>query len=162
MKIAITVWNGRVAPLFDVASTVRFVTVQGGRPGEQVEMTLAPGTGMIRRVAFLLEKGTDVLICGAVSSGVHRMLTASGIGVHPFVSGDGKRYLKHSSAETLRTAFSGCPDAGVRDSWVGEVPADTGKEVRNARRRRIRTLRNGTQRRVLCRSRAQAGSGVSV
>lgn len=119
MKIAITVWNGRVAPLFDVASTVRFITVQGGSPGEQVEMTLPPGTGMIRRVSFLLEKGTDVLICGAVSNGVHRMLTASGIGVHPFISGDGDEVVEALLSGNLENSVFRMPGCGGGAGFMG-------------------------------------------
>lgn len=88
MRIALTVWNGRIAPVFDVAGTVRLIELQGDTITEDRLVSFPHSSGMISRVAALVEHRIDVLVCGAVSRPVHRMLADSGIKVHSFVAGD--------------------------------------------------------------------------
>jgi len=94
VRIALTVWNGRIAPVFDVAGTIRLVE-RGESGAEQDRLISLPhGSGMISRVATLVEYKIDVLVCGAVSRPVHRMLADSGIKVHSFVAGDTDEVLE--------------------------------------------------------------------
>ncbi len=94
VRIALTVWNGRIAPVFDVAGTVRLVEVDGEVISNDRLVSLPHSSGMMRRVAALVEQKIDVLVCGAVSRPVHRMLADSGIQVHAFISGEADEVLK--------------------------------------------------------------------
>lgn len=85
MKVAITAWQGRVAPVFDVAGTVFVVDSSTGS-------TDGPGIGLSHhsphlKIAELEALQVEVLICGAISRRVRECIEARGIRVHAFVSG---------------------------------------------------------------------------
>lgn len=94
MRIALTVWNGRIAPVFDVAGKVRLIERYGDSIKEDQFVTIPNGSGLIIRVAALVEHRVEVLVCGAVSRPVHRMLAEAGIRVHSFVSGEVNEVLE--------------------------------------------------------------------
>lgn len=81
MKIAVTEWHGRVAPLFDVAGTIVLADADGAP-----ERLAFDGPG--GRVAFLKQHGVDVLICGAISPLPRQQAETQGIQVQAFVSGE--------------------------------------------------------------------------
>ncbi|MCK5785661.1 MAG: NifB/NifX family molybdenum-iron cluster-binding protein [Candidatus Sabulitectum sp.] len=111
MRLAITVWNGRIAPVFDVAGTLRLVEMDEGRVTADNLLSLPPGGGVFSRVSVLTGQRIDVLVCGAVSRPVHRMLTDSGIQVHSFVSGEAKEVLEaflHGSFDEKAYFMPGC------------------------------------------------------
>jgi len=94
MKAAVTVWNGRVAPLFDVAGTLRLFSIEEGMAVKVSEVSFPAESGVLQRTLLMAGHGISVLICGAVSNQVHRLLTSSGIEVHSFVSGDVEEVLQ--------------------------------------------------------------------
>jgi len=94
VRLAITVWNGRIAPVFDVAGTLRLVELSGGAVVQDQLLSFPRDGGMFSRVTSLSQQKIDVLVCGAVSRPVHRMLADSGIEVHSFVSGDAEEVLE--------------------------------------------------------------------
>jgi predicted Fe-Mo cluster-binding NifX family protein len=86
MKIAVTRWGSRVAPLFDVARGFYIIEfaeneVKGGREMEMDGVTFS-------RPALLHETGVELLICGGISEYFHRQLTTLGIKVIHSVSGE--------------------------------------------------------------------------
>ncbi len=94
MIIALTIWNGRIAPVFDVAGTVKLVEKQKESTTDGQTVNLPDDNGMISRVNALQALGIDVLVCGAISRAVHRMIVSSGIEVYSFISGDADEVLK--------------------------------------------------------------------
>jgi predicted Fe-Mo cluster-binding NifX family protein len=94
VRLAITVWNGRIAPVFDVAGTLRLVELAENTVTQDQLVSLPFDRGIFSRVVALTGLKTDVLVCGAVSRPVHRMLADSGIEVHSFVSGEVEEVLK--------------------------------------------------------------------
>ncbi len=94
MRLAITVWNGRIAPVFDVAGTLRLVEISGDAITQDQMVKYPRDGGMFSRVAGLVQQKIDVLVCGAVSRPVYRMLADSGIEVHSFVSGEAEEVLE--------------------------------------------------------------------
>ncbi|HOP27186.1 MAG TPA: NifB/NifX family molybdenum-iron cluster-binding protein [Candidatus Sabulitectum sp.] len=113
MRIALTVWNGRIAPLFDVAGTLVVAEVSGKEVPERTVLPFPQNSGTMSRAAFLAENGVSVLICGAVSRQVHRMLALSGIEVHPFVSGDAEEVLQAFLSDTLESPVFRMPGCGM-------------------------------------------------
>lgn len=87
MKAAFTIWNDRIAPVFDVARHVRLVEVEADRVVRSDERALPEGPPA-GRVVRLAELGTAVLVCGAISRPLELMIAAQGIQVIPFVVGD--------------------------------------------------------------------------
>lgn len=87
MKAALTEWQGRIAPVFDVAGTALIIEmVPGGEFRE--ESAAMPTDSPQSKLTFLKEQQIDVLICGAISRRVREQAEALGIRVNPFVSGE--------------------------------------------------------------------------
>jgi len=87
MKAALSVWEGRISPVFDVSRHALVLTIESGavlaRRSEDIE-TQSP-TAKIER---LLTLGIETLICGAISKSLHCELSARGVKVIGFVAGE--------------------------------------------------------------------------
>jgi predicted Fe-Mo cluster-binding NifX family protein len=87
MKAAFAHWDGRIAPVFDIARQVRLVEVESGRIVAEAPETLA-GSLPVQKVIRLAELGVDTLVCGAISRPLQELAAAHGIRVIGFVAGD--------------------------------------------------------------------------
>jgi len=89
----VSVWSGRVSPVFDVAKSLLLVSVDGqepvGREVQPIEPLDLPGRA--RRVT---ELGVDVLICGAISRPLESLLVATGVRVLPQTCGPVEEVLE--------------------------------------------------------------------
>ncbi len=87
MKVAISHWQNRIAPVFDVAERLLLIEVEGeletGR--EHLRFT---GISLFDRTKVLLRLGVETLVCGAVSKALETDLRASGIRVVAFICGE--------------------------------------------------------------------------
>lgn len=83
MRVAISEWNGVVAPVFDASQRVRIFDEES-REGESREFSSSLPSA---KVYDLLEWGVDVLICGAISRPLEAMLEGAGVRVVGFVRG---------------------------------------------------------------------------
>lgn len=88
MKTAFSHWQGRIAPVFDVAALLRIVESEDGRIQKVVEASLDPELPPAKTADHLAELGIDVLVCGAISRPYQIMITSQGIEVVAFVAGD--------------------------------------------------------------------------
>jgi predicted Fe-Mo cluster-binding NifX family protein len=87
LKIAFSFWQGRIAPVFDVARNFRLVeTTTEGVIVSQTEGTF-PSESLLEKTACLVGMGVETLVCGAISRPLQGTVTAAGIRVIPFVSG---------------------------------------------------------------------------
>jgi predicted Fe-Mo cluster-binding NifX family protein len=87
MKAAVTVWDGRVSPVFDVSREVVLLTVESGKVTARCCASIETPTPS-RKLDRLAELGVETLICGAISEPLHRALTDRGVKVLGFVAGD--------------------------------------------------------------------------
>ena len=87
MKTAFSVWNNRIAPVFDVTRQVRLVEVADGRIVHEDNESL-PENLPAGKAIRLTELGVGTLVCGAISRPLQEMVAAYGIRVVPFVAGD--------------------------------------------------------------------------
>ncbi|MDY0377595.1 MAG: NifB/NifX family molybdenum-iron cluster-binding protein, partial [Desulfobacterales bacterium] len=87
MKTAFTVWNNRIAPVFDVARQIRVVEAECGRVIREDEVVLKEDTAA-GKAGELSGLGVNALVCGAISRTMANLVAASGIQVIPFVAGD--------------------------------------------------------------------------
>ena len=87
MKAAFSVWDKRIAPVFDVGRHILLVEAKSGNILSEREETLTESKS-VWKASFLAELGIDILICGAISRPLQEMLAAYGIRVIPFVAGD--------------------------------------------------------------------------
>ena len=86
MKVALTVWENRISPLFDCARTLLIVDIADqtatGRHFESFHYE-----SPFSRAARLSDLGVKVLICGAVSDLFASVIETHGIRIIPFVAG---------------------------------------------------------------------------
>ena len=86
MSIAVTDWNGRVSPVFDVAQHVVIEQQDGAGLWQRSEEPL-PGERGEERIEYLLALGVSELVCGAISRHVRQYGIRCGLVSHSFVSG---------------------------------------------------------------------------
>jgi predicted Fe-Mo cluster-binding NifX family protein len=86
MKVAIPVCGNRVSTVFDAADELLMIETVSGELPEQSRERWKADTPMAR-IVQIREAGVQVLICGALSGSVERMLNAAGIRVIPFIRG---------------------------------------------------------------------------
>ncbi len=86
MKLALTVWENRISPVFDCAQTLLVVDVDGDMAtGNHFEPFRYESP--FARATKLNELGVKVLICGAVSDSFANIIETYGIRIMPFVAG---------------------------------------------------------------------------
>ena len=125
MKIAITVWNGRISPLFDSASNV--LIYESVREAEfSKEQIIFDGQSIEAKAIILLQNGIDLLICGAVSCEAERILSQKGIAVYAYLSGEAEEIMtmiKTNSPLYDKFAMPGC----TRKRHCGKIHHRCGK-----------------------------------
>ncbi len=91
--IAVPICQGRVSPVFDVATRLLVVRLKGGVEVERREVALFEDqpAGIVRT---LEELGVGTLVCGAISNLLERLLTAAGVRVVPRICGDIEAVLR--------------------------------------------------------------------
>lgn len=87
MKLAITVWNDRIAPVFDCARTALVFDAAQGRVVSSRVLELGRA-GLEARARLLEDAGVEELICGAASIEAARAVRERGIAVRAFRSGE--------------------------------------------------------------------------
>lgn len=105
MKLALCVWNGRLAPVFDCAGTL--LIIEGELRSEHRISSL----NLVQRARFLGEQGVRTLVCGALSHEAQLILTHEGIELVPFRSGDIEEVLDalyHNRLQNPEWAMPGC------------------------------------------------------
>lgn len=124
MKIAITIWNGRVSPVFDVTEKALLYDSDGDSICSERQILLPEGCAA-EKVASLVEAGTNVLICGAISRDVHSAAVNAGIKVYPFIAGNIQEIMPAFFAGRL--ADGGFAMPGTACSGRSKLSAGKGK-----------------------------------
>ncbi len=116
MLLALTVWNERIAPVFDYAGTVMLTELRNGAYGERRFVGL-PKTEAAAKAAVLEKAGVKVLICGAISREAAALVARCGIEVRAFTAGPVEDVLRgwlEGRLEDERFSLPGCPRTGRR------------------------------------------------
>lgn len=107
MDLAVTVWNGRIAPVFDVAG--HFLILSPEREERLIAMESGSPDERIRQLETLR---VDTLICGAISRCAMLMAQQAGIRVCSFIAGDVAEVLdawhKSQLLDNPRFTMPGC------------------------------------------------------
>lgn len=99
MNIAIPVWNQNISTVFDYSNRIMIARIRSGRIISENYYDFC-GTTIVERVNMLRQLGANILLCGAISTPLERMVVASGITVVPF--------LKGTTREIINAYLSGC------------------------------------------------------
>jgi len=108
MITAFTVWQHRIAPVFDTADTVYLVESDGKRIIATTTEGL-PGHEPEQKLAWLRARGVSLLVCGAVSRLVQAQAVAGGIAVIPFVAGDLEQVVQAWQDGSIRSTLFAMP-----------------------------------------------------
>lgn len=111
MIAAFTVWNSRIAPVFDVARQVIILEGDATGDGQIVSLDNCSPQEKIRR---LEEAGVNQLICGAISRPLCRLAQSRGIQVLPFVTGDQSDVVEAWKKGCLQEGAFAMPGCGRR------------------------------------------------
>lgn len=112
MKVAVTVWDTRISPVFDASRRLLIADIDNGRIKQRTTVVFDPAMpSHLSRI--LMDLGVSVLICGAVSQFPASMLAAADITLIPFIAGEVDRVLEaFAKGTSLVPAFAmpGCAE----------------------------------------------------
>ncbi|MBV5339447.1 MAG: hypothetical protein J0665_07795 [Deltaproteobacteria bacterium] len=109
-KIAFSIWNKRIAPVFDVARHLWIIETAEGRIVGQSERRFATDDTQ-ERVLRLTTLQVEQLICGAITRGSCEALAERGIKVVSFVAGGLEQVIQACLSDSLKDghlAMPGC------------------------------------------------------
>jgi len=86
MKVAVTVWENRISPLFDATRTLLIVDIHNRVVTERY-LAHFDCVSPFSRASTLEELGVGTLICGGVSDFFAKLIEARNIRIIPFVAG---------------------------------------------------------------------------
>lgn len=105
MKVAVTVWENRISPVFDASRHLLIAEIAGDRILSRSTVMFDPGIPS-NLSKLLSDLGVAVLICGAVSQFPATILAADGITLIPFITGDVERVLEtYAKGRSLAPTF---------------------------------------------------------
>ena len=110
LKIAITEWNDRIAPVFDVTGQAIILEVNDGGIVREEKIALPEGCPR-EKVLVLREQDVRQLICGAISCHARMEAEIAGIKVYDFIAGDYREVIEAWRKRLLsrdRYAMPGC------------------------------------------------------
>ena len=113
MKTALSIYNGRLAPVFDVSRHLLLLEWQEGRVVSRTEIRAEePALPML---AELKRMGIDQLICGAISGPMQHAALAMGLEVIGFLTGDLEQVIEaliHGRLQQIDLSMPGCRGMG--------------------------------------------------
>jgi predicted Fe-Mo cluster-binding NifX family protein len=118
VTIAIPISQERISPLLDAAARLLLVTRRRGKEVARKEFVLGPLSPeeLARSVA---ELRVDVLLCAALSQGLHRALERRGVQVQPHLCGDTEAVLQAFCCDRLNR-----PEFRMPGCWKQHTPGD--------------------------------------
>jgi predicted Fe-Mo cluster-binding NifX family protein len=124
VRIALTIHDGRIAPVFESARRLLVVDIPAA--GSRHKVSLA-GESVLDRVRQVAETGADELVCGGITGPMRHMLEARGIRVRPWVALDVETALRlvaersRAPMKIIVSAVDPGPDARVEPRF-GRAP----------------------------------------
>lgn len=117
MKVALTVWDDRISPVFDSAHRLLIADIRNETIKKISYKSFDP-----KLEARLTEKlsilGIEVLICGAISESHSTLIEANAIHLIPFIGGNVNKILEsYAKGNSLAPAFL-MPGCGENSSTV--------------------------------------------
>lgn len=108
MRTAFSLWNERIAPVFDVAKNLWIIDIDGGRILGQTGRRFF-SDDPLERASRLAAMQVEQLICGAITRGSYDALTEQGIQVVSFVAGDLPLVIQACLTDRLHEGFLAMP-----------------------------------------------------
>ena len=110
MKVAITKWNNRISPVFDVSRKILILDIENNSVvKEAIEMFGSDNPTY--KIFKLMELNIETLICGAISKPLSEMIALQGIKIISFTCGEIKDVINAFLKDTLpdqKLSMPGC------------------------------------------------------
>lgn len=134
MKVALTIWEDRISPLFDAAREMLVVDIADSRIISRRHEPISP-QWPLRFADRLADQGVGVLICGAISQLPAGTIEAAGIQLVPFVAGNVDDVLAVLASGAPIIPIFSMPGCGTRYCRrVGEGNKACGKRMSAGRK----------------------------
>jgi predicted Fe-Mo cluster-binding NifX family protein len=137
MKTAFSVWDNRIAPVFDVARQLHIVDTKSGSIVRELDEVLVDDRPAQKAVR-LAELGVCTLICGAISRQLFSTVCAYGISVIPFIAGDLSEVINAHLEGTIEREQYAMPGCHGRQRRAGNHGRRGPKKIPRTERRRRR------------------------
>lgn len=131
MKVALPVWNDRVAPVFD-NSRIWLMMDISNKSKKITEKKTFQSRDADGKVDELLEQGIEHLICGAIPKRIEVMLIQAGCVVSSFVAGDVINVIDEFSGGDIKNKKFKMP--GCKRRGKGCCVNDRKREYRHYRK----------------------------
>jgi len=92
MRVAIPIWGDKISPVFDTATRLLVVDIDGSEKNKRVIESME-GDDIARRCAKIKALEVGTLICSAISNPFSRRISASDIRVIQGISGSAEEVL---------------------------------------------------------------------
>jgi predicted Fe-Mo cluster-binding NifX family protein len=110
MKLAVPYWEGKVSPVLDTSTRLLVLDFEREKEVSRNELLLSE-SDLGPRCSRITQSGAEVLICGAISRPLYRMLAAAHVDVIPWISGQVEEVVSAYLDRTLnhkRFLMPGC------------------------------------------------------
>ncbi|MEW6443782.1 MAG: hypothetical protein AB1640_22800 [bacterium] len=108
MKAAFAVWQDRISPVFDVSKSLIVIEVENGRIVARTQEVIESDDPVVK-VRNLVERGIQVLVCGAVSRPLADLAALQGVGMISFTSGQAEDVIRAFVSGALPNAEMSMP-----------------------------------------------------
>lgn len=112
-RIAISIWQERVSPVFDTASRLSIYDQGAGQRAVPQTVDLVP-LDIGQRARFIRDLGINTLLCGAISRPLYSLLVNFGVTVRPWITGNVDEVLAAYESGTLNSGRFFLPGCGRR------------------------------------------------
>ena len=127
MKIALTVWENRISPVFDVAATVAVYDIFDGEIHKEIELDFSE-MNAYEKILELAKLNTGIIICGAVSRPVSCLAESYGMEIYSFIAGEESTVIKAYSEGLITDERLKMPGCGRRkDKCCGDKSCCSGE-----------------------------------
>lgn len=113
MKLALTVWEDRISPLFDASKKLLVVNIENAEIFNRHIEPFRPEIPL-KQADRLRELEIEVLICGAISKMPSTIINSCGINLIPFITGKVEKVLNAYINGRLNYIVFQMPGCGFR------------------------------------------------
>jgi predicted Fe-Mo cluster-binding NifX family protein len=103
MKVAVTVWEERISPVFDVCREALIMEIDKGRILSTVTEKFE-NPSPFKKIERLVQLGVETLICGAISESLNRDLADRKVEVIGFIAGPVDEVIQAFLSKSLPNA----------------------------------------------------------
>jgi predicted Fe-Mo cluster-binding NifX family protein len=125
MNIALTVWNDRVSPVFDVARNFLVFEIENGEV-INTRLQTFENDQPLQKASQLSGEKIDTLICGAISQPLAELITSYGIHTVPFIAGNAEKVINAYLTGRLSNPAFLMPGCGQKRRRHGRPSMPTG------------------------------------